>query len=58
MDGMLQSANYLFGSLLSGAGGYFDWVTSALREDPTVSVVVFAILLGAWLFHRRNPSAP
>jgi uncharacterized protein (TIGR03382 family) len=58
MDGLLQSANDALNSLIFGAGGYFDWITSALRQQPLISTMVAALLLGAWLFHRRDPSAP
>jgi Co/Zn/Cd efflux system component len=54
---MLQSTNDALGSLISAAGGYFDWITSSLGRDPIVTTVIAAIILGAWLFHRRDPSA-
>lgn len=58
MGGLLQSANSAVSGAIAGAGGYFDWFTSSLRQDPMVTAIVAAIVLGVWLFHRKDPSAP
>jgi Co/Zn/Cd efflux system component len=58
MGELLQSTNDALGFLINAAGGYFDWITSSLGQDPIVTTVIAAIILGAWLFHRRDPSAP
>ncbi len=58
MDELLQSANDALSAFIHFIGGYFDYAMSALREDPYVTGIVAAVALGAWLFHRRDPSAP
>jgi hypothetical protein len=58
MDGLLQGANDTLTSLITSVGGYFDSFTSTLHQEPLAASLVAAFLLGAWLFHRSNLSAP
>jgi hypothetical protein len=58
MDGLLQGANDAVSSLITSAGGYFDSLTSTLHQQPIAATLVAALLLGAWLFHRSDLSAP
>lgn len=58
MGGLLQSANGTLSSAIVGAGGYFDWFTSSLRQDPMVTAIVATLIVGFWLFHRSDLSAP
>ncbi len=58
MDVLLQNANDTLNSVLTGAGSYFDSLTSTLHQQPLVATLVAALLLGAWLFHRSDLSAP
>jgi hypothetical protein len=58
MDGLLQGANDTLTSLITAAGSYFDSLTSTLHQEPLIASVVAALILGAWLFHRSDLSAP
>jgi hypothetical protein len=58
MDILLQNANDAVTSVIAGAGGYFDSLTSTLQQQPLVATVIAALLLGVWLFHRTDLSAP
>jgi hypothetical protein len=58
MDGLLQGANDTITALITAAGGYFDSLTSTLHQQPIVATLVAALVLGAWLFHRSDLSAP
>jgi hypothetical protein len=58
MDGLLQSANDLFTGAISTAGGYFDSLTWTLHQQPLFATLVAALIVGAWLFHRSDLSAP